>query len=123
MSDLDAQMELSPRPSPEEVRSIVPTPTSDTTEAASKKRSTPDQSDGEPAAEHAAKRRRIEESGLQTPPAEDSMPAVLDNRPTFNHEPSHLLRRSTALVLEHVGFDGATEEALEELCGEAESCA
>ena len=34
----------------------------------------------------------------------------------------YLLRRAASLVLKHVGFDGATKEALESLCGEIDSC-
>jgi hypothetical protein len=122
MEDSDAHVELNPKPSPEDSESNTHTPVSDMTEAGTKKRSTPDDDNEEPTAEPAAKRRRTEDYGLQTPPAEDVIQAVLDTRPAFNDEPSHLLRRATALVLEHVGFDGATKEAIESLCGEVDSC-
>lgn len=112
-------MELSPKQSPEHSASNAPTPASEGTAIATKKRFTPDEGDEEPPA---AKRRRTEEYGLQTPPAEDVITAVLDSRPSFNDEPSHLIRRGVALVLKHVGFDGATKEALEGLCGEVDSC-
>lgn len=122
MEDSDAHIEFSPKTSVEDIASNAPTPSSEGTAIASKKRSTPDEGDEELAAEHAAKRRRTEDYGLQTPPAEDVITAVLDTRPAFNDETSHLLRRGAALVLDHVGFDGATKEALESFCGEIDSC-
>lgn len=121
MEDSDAHMELSAKPSPEDSGSNAPTPTS-ATAPVTKKRSTPDDGNEEPASEPAAKKRRTGDYGLQTPPAEDIITAVLDTRPAFNDEASHLLRRATSLVLEHVGFDGATKEALESLCGEIDAC-
>jgi len=122
MEDSDAHVELNPKPSAEDIESNAPTPMSDVTEAGTKRRSTLDDDNEEPIAESAAKRRRTEHYGLQTPPAEDIIQAVLDTRPVFNDEPSNLLRRATALVLEHVGFDSATKEAIESLCGEVDSC-
>ncbi len=122
MGELNAQIGLSPKPSHKETTSKTPATTSDLTSAGTKKRSTPDQNDEGPVAEPEAKRRCIEENRIQALPAEDIIMAIPDTRPAFNDEPSHLLRRATALVLEHVGFDGATKEALECFCSEAESC-
>ncbi len=125
MEDSDAHVALSLKPTPEDSASNAPTPASEGL-IATKKRSTPDEGDEEPAAEPAAepvaKRRRTEDFGLQTPPAEDVITAILDTRPSFNDEPSHLLRRGAALVLQHVGFDGATKEALESFCSQVDSC-
>jgi transcription initiation factor TFIID subunit 8 len=122
MEDSDAHMELNSKPSPEDSATNAPTPVSESTAITTKKRSTPHEGDEEPATEPGAKRRRTEDYGLQTPPAEDIISPVLDTRPAFNDEPSHLLHRGAALVLEHVGFDGATKEALESFCGEIDSC-
>jgi transcription initiation factor TFIID subunit 8 len=119
MEDSDAHTELNPKPSPQDSEG---SPASDVTIASTKKRPTPDEDNDEPASEPVAKRRRTEDYGLQTPPAEDIITAVLDTRSAFNDEPSCLLRRAASLVLEHVGFDGATKEALESLCGEIDSC-
>ena len=63
------------------------------------------------------------ENGLQTPPAEDIITAIIDPRLVFNDEPSHLVQRAIALVLEHVGFDGASKEALEGFSAEVDPCA
>lgn len=92
------------------------------TAAAAKKRRTPDRSDVEAAGEPVSKRRRMKEGEMQLSPTEYAITTVSDSRPSFNEEPSHLLRRATAIVLEHIGFDGATKEALESLCGEVETC-
>lgn len=123
MGDTVARMELSAGTSPEETRNKAPSPTRDLAGASARKRSTLDESDGEPTAEPATKRRRIIKNGLQTPPAEDAIMAVVDPRPAFNDEPSHIVQRAIALVLEHVGFDSASKEALESFCGEVDSCA
>ncbi|KAL3425830.1 bromodomain associated protein [Phlyctema vagabunda] len=50
----------------------------------------------------------------ETPAADDE--AEVTESALFNQEPEQLLRRSVALALEHVGFDGATPEALESFC-------
>lgn len=41
----------------------------------------------------------------------------------YDERPRLLLRRSVALALEHVGFDGAAPEAIEAICSEADVCA
>lgn len=40
----------------------------------------------------------------------------------FDEKPRQLLMRSVALTLEHVGFNGASAEAIEAICSEAETC-
>lgn len=40
----------------------------------------------------------------------------------YDEKPRQLLMRSVALALEHVGFDGATPEAIEAICSEADVC-
>ena len=40
----------------------------------------------------------------------------------FDDDPHQLLLRSVALALEHVGFTGASQEALEAMCAEVETC-
>ena len=42
--------------------------------------------------------------------------------PLFDDEPMHLLERSIALALKHVGFDGATKQAMESFKAQANSC-
>lgn len=59
----------------------------------------------------------------QTPPPElelsrtDKMESSL-----FDSDVRMLLRRSICQTLEHVGFDRATEEALEAMCAEVDTC-
>lgn len=77
---------------------------------------------GEPASESATQRQTSEANGLQTPPPEDVLTAIVDTKPAFDDEPAHLLRRAAAVALQHVGFDGASKEALEELCSEIDAC-
>jgi hypothetical protein len=111
--------------SPKDSVSNVPTPPTEKAPAMSKKRSSPE--DGNDVVrEPIAKRRRVEEHvegrGLPSPPPEHVITAILDDRPAFDDEPLQLLRRAMALILGHIGFDGATNSALEELCGEFDSC-
>jgi trimethylamine:corrinoid methyltransferase-like protein len=40
----------------------------------------------------------------------------------FDDEHIYLLERSIVLALEHIGFDGASKEALESFRGEVDSC-
>lgn len=107
---------------PKESLSNVQTPPSEGAPAVSRKRSSPVDDKEDVATEPKTKRRRVEDRGLPSPPPEDVITAVLDGRPSFDDEPSRLLRRAIALMLEHIGFAGATKEALEELCGEFDSC-
>ena len=88
----------------------------------SRKRSTPSQSDDDITDEPANKRVRIEQDEPQTPPPEEPVAAKVGKVEFFNDGPHQLLFRSVALTLEHVGFSGATPEAMEALCAEAETC-
>ena len=44
------------------------------------------------------------------------------NPELFDEIPHQLLKRSVAVILEHVGFSAASPEALEALCSEVETC-
>lgn len=80
--------------------------------------------DGSPE-EPASKKRRIEEPTLpQTPPPEGVilLKANVTENPLFNDNPQELLQRSVAAILQHVGFSGATQEALEALCAQVDTC-
>lgn len=57
----------------------------------------------------------------ETSESEQSMAVVLDKL-LFNDDPRQLLRRSVTLALEHVGFTGASAEALEALYSEVDMC-
>lgn len=89
----------------------------------SRKRSTPLSEDGSPD-EPSRKKRCIEPTLPQTPPpdAEQEPKANVSTIPLYNDTPRELLIRSVALILEHVGFSGASEEALEGLCAEVDAC-
>jgi transcription initiation factor TFIID subunit 8 len=54
----------------------------------------------------------FKQMSLPTPPAVE----------LFDEKPRTLLSRAIALALEHVGFEGATREALEAMCEEVETC-
>ena len=69
-----------------------------------------------------SKRRRIEPTLPQTPPPEKPFNLNYTKGPLFDDDPRQLLLRSVALILQHVGFEGASKEALEALCGEVETC-
>lgn len=68
------------------------------------------------------KRGRLDTTFPETPPPEDPKIVNVTESPMFNDDPIYLLQRSVALALQHVGFDGASKEALEALCAEAETC-
>lgn len=91
------------------------------------KRFSPSQSDDDHV-EPPAKRRRIdliEPTLPQTPPNEPEeyvVPPQQDHEKSFNDDPKHLLLRSIALALQHVGFDSAKPEAMEAMCAQVESC-
>ncbi len=58
-------------------------------------------------------------------PASDGdmdLDTLVKTTPKFDDDPHRLLLRSIALALEHVGFEGASPEALEAFCAEAETC-
>lgn len=86
------------------------------------KRSSPSQTEENTANEPASKRRRIETVAPQTPPPDETYIQNITKSPFFDDDPRQLLQRSVALALQHVGFDGATKEALEAMCAEVEAC-
>ncbi|KAJ9156657.1 Transcription initiation factor TFIID subunit 8 [Pleurostoma richardsiae] len=62
----------------------------------------------------ASKRQRTEGSPKPTRPASDVQPsAAKTSQPTFNEQARMGLRRGILLALDHVGFESATEEALQ----------
>ncbi|RFU31860.1 hypothetical protein B7463_g4484, partial [Scytalidium lignicola] len=73
--------------------------------------------------EPASKRQRIETVLPVTPPPEEDLRshAVAIADPLFDGDPRKLLFRAIILALDHVGFDAATDEALESLCSEVDS--
>ncbi|RDW62712.1 hypothetical protein BP5796_11014 [Coleophoma crateriformis] len=85
------------------------------------KRPSPDQDDS--TREPASKRQRIEPTPPLTPPPEEHFEAKVTDAVLFNDEPRQLLLRSVALALEHVGFSGASPEAMEALCAEVDEYA
>ncbi|OBT39937.1 hypothetical protein VE00_09454 [Pseudogymnoascus sp. WSF 3629] len=97
----------------------------------SRKRSSSSQTALKPSEEPAAKRQRTaepEEAITVTiePPStswDDLITAVPYTKPLFAEEPQYLLERSAALILNHVGFDGASKEALESICAQASAYA
>jgi hypothetical protein len=115
------KVEASMSPNPETVAAAaVGTP--DESAPSSRKRSV---SHSTEMSEPPAKRQRVIKSGLGSPPAEnyeERITATMDTRAAFDDEISHLLRRSIAVVLEHVGFHGASKQALEAISGEVDSC-
>ena len=57
-----------------------------------------------------------------SPSSEKRIAAVPYNEPLFDDQPAHLLKRSIAVALSHVGFDSASKEAMDAFCSEANSC-
>jgi len=88
----------------------------------SRKRSTPSHSDDGISDASFSKRARLSPVLPNTPPPEESLPGKKATAPLFDDDPKRLQLRSLALVLEHVGFDGASPEALEAFSAEVESC-
>jgi transcription initiation factor TFIID subunit 8 len=98
-------------------------PISPSSSTGSLKRPSDSQSDDERMVEHTSKRRRVEPALPRTPPPEEeSFVGNAIKETLFDDDPRRLLSRSVALVLQHVGFDGATKEALEAFCAEVETC-
>ncbi|OBT70584.1 hypothetical protein VF21_10389 [Pseudogymnoascus sp. 05NY08] len=98
----------------------------------SRKRSNSSQTALRPPEEPAAKRQRTAEPEeaitvtAEEPPStswDDLITAVPYSKPLFAEEPQYLLERSAALILNHVGFDGASKEALESICAQASAYA
>lgn len=97
--------------------------------AISRKRSSPSESDDDLVDDAVTKKRRTGSSPSHTPQPQEIPPQPQDiPLPTpleaelFNDKPRGLLSRAIALALEHVGFDGASQEAMEAMCEEVESC-
>jgi transcription initiation factor TFIID subunit 8 len=88
----------------------------------SRKRSTPTQSDDELVDEHRSKKIRLEPKLPHTPPPEKSQELETEKAPHYDDDPKLLLRRSIAIALRHVGFDGADPLALEAMCAEVDEC-
>lgn len=89
----------------------------------SPKRSTPCHSDDRSTEEPTSKRICGEPTLPRTPPSEEDLNIATPTRMAmFDDDPHQLLLRSVALALEHVGFTGASQEALEAMCAEVETC-
>lgn len=88
----------------------------------SRKRSTPSQSDDDSIEEPTSKRICVEPTLPQTPPLEGLINGHSTTSPLFDDDPQELLMRSVALAFEHVGFDGASAEALEAICAQVNTC-
>ncbi|KAL5321614.1 hypothetical protein ACEPPN_009574 [Leptodophora sp. 'Broadleaf-Isolate-01'] len=89
----------------------------------SKKRASPSQSDDSLSEEPNLKKRRVETIMPNTPPPElpeEYFTAKAEKIPMFDDDPHQLLLRAVALALEHVGFTGASPEALEAFCAEVD---
>ncbi|KAM3082656.1 hypothetical protein ACMFMF_002311 [Clarireedia jacksonii] len=84
----------------------------------STKRPSPTPSDEE---EPSSKRRCIGGELPQTPPPEHEIKLEIKSVSLFDSNVRQLLRRSVALALDYVGFDSATEEALEAMCAEVDT--
>ncbi|CZT41576.1 uncharacterized protein RSE6_01331 [Rhynchosporium secalis] len=87
----------------------------------SKKRASPSQSDN--SEEPTSKRRRYDVDMPQSPPVEPPesyYESKTEKVTMFDEDPHNLLLRAIALSLEHVGFTGASSEALEEFCAEVD---
>jgi transcription initiation factor TFIID subunit 8 len=91
----------------------------------SRKRSSPMQIDEEYEEERVTKKPRVASTELQTPPPErDTSPVYPECVTSNSFDTAHSdgLRKSIALALKHVGFDGATKEAMEAFTGEVDAC-
>jgi transcription initiation factor TFIID subunit 8 len=80
------------------------------------------QSDDDLADEPTSKRGCVESGQAQSPPLEEDTVPSVPKTPLFDEIPRQLLLRSVVLALEHVGFTGAQDEALEAFCNEANAC-
>jgi hypothetical protein len=70
-----------------------------------------------------SKRRCVEPTLPHTPPPEEELDIVTPTKISmFDDDPHQLLLRSVALILEHVGFTAASQEALEAVCAEVDTC-
>lgn len=100
--------------SPKDTSTVYDVPPAD---PSSRKRSSGHNVDGDhDMIEPAAKKRRMErptQARTPSPTPEPLAQAEIVTTPSFDHEHTLLLHRSCALVLNHVGFEGATKEAME----------
>lgn len=79
--------------------------------------------ENEPTEGPAQKRRRVEPEMPHTPPSEEEFDMFRAEAPKmFDDDPHQLMLRSIALTLEHVGFSGATTEAMQAFCAEVDTC-
>ena len=83
------------------------------------KRPNSSMSDEDSTTEPTSKRRRLEQ---MTPPPDGPSFYHISDVPSFDDNPQTLLRRSCALALQHVGFDGASKEALAAMCSQVKAC-
>lgn len=106
-------------------------PTSDQSNSLSRKR----RSSANEEACFVGKKRKLEqqhqqkqiEASTRQPPTPRATPepteeAEIVRNPFFDDAPSQLLERSCALVLQKVGYDGATKNAMEALLSEVNTC-
>jgi hypothetical protein len=56
------------------------------------------------------------------PPSDELSLPLCPEIELFDEKPRKLLSRAVALALEHVGFDAASQEALEAMCAEVDTC-
>ncbi|KUJ18147.1 uncharacterized protein LY89DRAFT_717752 [Mollisia scopiformis] len=92
-------------------------------EPSPRKRMSPDSDSGSNLDEPPSKRVRIEPTLPKTPPPEEISSDGAQKVLFPDDLPHELLRHSVGLVLNHVGFDSASPEALEALCSQAETYA
>lgn len=88
----------------------------------SRKRPSPSESDDDLEDEISSKRRRIALDLSPTPVAEQMSLPTPPVAELFDDKPQKLLSRAIALALEHVGFDGASREAMQAMCDEVDIC-
>ncbi len=69
-----------------------------------------------------SKRRCVETAPVNTSQPEENLNTKPVKVAMFDDDPHQLLLHSVALTLEHVGFKGASPEALEALCAEIDTC-
>lgn len=120
----------SPKPSDTSPRRVEASDEMEKVETNSRKRSSAEQSEEEEASSEPSAKRRKTDEGLSiehkvptpSPTPEPVILAAPITTPFFDDAPKQLLQRSCALILDHVGFDSASKEALEALCGEVDIC-
>lgn len=117
MVDLTDEVDIETRPSPYTSANDIVAISQPA--ALERKRSTPDDAEAESLTQPTSKRKRADESSLMI---SDTMTAVVSRVSTFDDAVHKLLQRSCTLVLDHIGFDGASPEALEALCSEVDAC-